>query len=130
MCGEQSTNWEKISGKHLHQYCRINKINLILFHISKPLLRTFATMRTSRPATGSFFSRFYIFAESLNMFLSRFCFFHNGRPADPFIASEWRESIPCISDFLISKNGLAHIIRKIMDDTGEKLYNIHSCFLL
>jgi hypothetical protein len=97
----------------------------------KPLLRTFSTMRTARPTTWSFFSCFYIFAESFDVFLSRFCLFHNSRPADPFIASEWCESIPCVSYFRISKYHLTHIIRQIMDDTREKsgFFGIHRLLL-
>lgn len=65
------------------------------------------------------------------MLLSRFCFFHNSRPTNPFIASQWCESIPCFNNFLISKYRLTHIKRQIMDNTREKywFFGIHRLLL-
>lgn len=59
-------------------------------------------MRASRPTAWPTLALEQIFTQSLYVLISRFRFFHNGDPADPFIARERRQAIPLLKNFRIA----------------------------
>jgi hypothetical protein len=109
---------------------RVAKQNVLHsnFKFLKPFFCIRFPVRTSGPATRLPFSVLQIFQHPFNMFYSRFTFFYDGNPADPFIALNRREVIPFHHIVGIGCQCFLHITRHLMQNTIGN-FNCHSLFL-
>jgi hypothetical protein len=75
-------------------------------------------MDTPRPATWSSLTVHNLFAEALDVILSRLFLLHGDGPADPFVPCERREVIPRLTYLFGRQQGFPHVRRDCMNDTG------------
>src|SRR5262245_33232967 len=81
-----------------------------------------STMRTARPTTGSTLSVFEARTAPFDPVSSCFCFFGRLDPADPLIARERRNVLPCLQRFCVGGQCLFQVRGQVMDQTARDLF--------
>lgn len=93
---------------------RIHECNWYLF---EPFLCLWIAMRTPRPTARALFTADQFLAHTFNMLGSRFWFFNNGYPANPFVSGNWSNSIPSIEKSWVRTKLLLYVWRNFVECT-------------
>jgi len=93
------------------------------------ILKSYLTMRATRPAARPSHSLFKLRSGPLNVLPSGFRFLDRDNPADPFIARERRNVLPCCPRLRVRNEGLSQIRWHFMYDAARDCFSFHGFIL-
>lgn len=96
---------------------------LLLF--VKVFLRIRVSMQAARPAAGATFAFAQIFARTLDVFGSCFFFFDMRDPANPLIACDGSQAVPCFANGSVGNKSFFQVFWQFMQYAVRQILIAH-----